>query len=106
MLQRENVEHCDRCEELTPHRHRTISFLKLLCFWLLVQAAVVFWAGGSLTNALIGGVVVVIVLLIRNRSKLWRVKCDRCRWKIQRERNRYKPTLDGNTEITFMITVT
>lgn len=94
MFTHETVQHCATCDEVTPHSRRTVAVPKVLAVCCSVLAGVWWPAGGIL-------LVPAAFLLLHDRERSWRIRCERCRAKKLAELRRTKPTLDGSTEINL-----
>lgn len=99
MFLHEYVRRCPQCEEVTPHSRRRLALPKVVGIAALAGAAwclsrdTEWWPLGGILIA--GGVLV----LLHDREKFWRVRCERCRGRKLRELRATKPTLDGQTVI-------
>jgi hypothetical protein len=99
MFVREYVQTCAGCREVTPHSRRIVAWVWIAAgacaigvAWCLFQGAAGRVPAAAL--ALVG-----LCLLLRDRDRCWRVRCERCRWKKVAAIRRTGPTLDGRTEI-------
>ena len=102
MLTREYVQTCVRCAEVTPHSHRIVAWP-----WIAAGTCVA-GAAWSLFHGLGGWILaaalayVGMYLVLRDRERCWRTRCERCRWKQVAAIRKAKVKLDGRTEIFFL----
>ena len=100
-LVREYVQLCTECSEVTPHSRRLIAFPKIGAVACVLVAA---WSlYGDIIGWILAGLLLGmgLLLLVRDRDKCWRIRCERCRWQRISAIRRTQPTLDGNTEINI-----
>ena len=102
MFQHESVEHCSKCEEITPHSRRGIALPKVAAATAVLGAAWCCWRGSwwYFVAGLLLAVGLLFVLL--DREKSGHVRCVRCRTKQRVELRKTKPSLDGNTVIDIV----
>ncbi len=101
MFLREVVQHCPVCQEVTPHSSRTVAVPKVLSLAFLGGAGLCAWPGLEYSRLAVILGSLGLILLTRDRGKMWRIHCERCRTKKLAEVARTKPTLDGTTTIDF-----
>jgi len=107
MFTRVTVEHCEKCEELTPHSRRGLPvgsvLLGLTILAVLVAAAMNSIAQQRETLMLVGLAAggVAAFSLLRQHWVLVRIRCERCRHKEAVRRRRLRPKLGGSSEISF-----
>ena len=94
----ESCQHCPVCDTVTPHSRRRFSLALCLASMFAIVAASMFLI--EPTNIAAGIIFAFIALAIvsRDRERMWRVRCDRCRGKALRELADTKPGR-RNTEI-------
>ena len=97
MFVEETIQHCPRCDEVTPHSRRRVAVPTILAVTAGV-GALLSVANGSFG---LGGVLLAAAApcYLNDRERYWPIQCERCRGKARHELKKTKPTLDGNTEI-------
>ena len=99
MYTRTTVSHCETCDALTPHTRRVVPLPKLMIVAAVLAGLWFALRGPALGELVLLAGIVAVSALIQESRKLWRVRCDRCRWKQLHERARLRPKLGGGSEI-------
>jgi hypothetical protein len=97
MFLHETIEFCSECQEVTPHSSRSIAIPKLAATVALGGAGLSVWLGDEWYALAVLLAVGSSFVLFRDRDKMWRVRCERCRTKKVAKLRLTKPTLDGTT---------
>lgn len=101
MYVRVTVEHCSKCDDLTPHSRRAIALPLVIGVASLLVSVLAFALArtGNLVSAFF--VLVAALAFFQERRTRWRIRCERCRAKRAFELRRRRPSLPGGSEISF-----
>ena len=97
----ESCRHCPICDTVTPHSRRwfSISLCLALAFAALGASQLLIAPSDP-----IGGCIflfIALAIFAFDRERMWRIRCERCRGKAQRQNAKTKPDLK-NTEINIL----
>ena len=97
MFLRESVQLCSKCQEVTPHSYRRIALPKIVSAAAVLGAGVCAWRGGDWYVLAVVLVLVAMTAVLRDRERMWGIRCERCRTKRFVALRRTKPALDRMT---------
>jgi hypothetical protein len=96
----ETCKHCPVCTAVTPHTRRWFSLALFLAVLLVSLAASMFFVSPPEPATGFIFLFLALVIVARDRERMWRVHCNRCRERARQPYENSKPDLK-NTEINI-----